>query len=228
MSKYPHATGTATLAIRILSEALTLAMTATSNRVEMMSFETATIKLRLESDGIGVPSARIAATSLIGDSFSAVEDLGDGEYVVRWEASPVTVQTFASILMMAEVGGYADARSRVIILVDPDRANSADPTQLFVLAIPEQTVVGAGESVAVTVYAFTIEGFVVSGASVTVSTEAATPGTVSAVLDQLNGVYTFTFTAGTTVTETGVTIRIDIAKFGYAAATTRTGMVIIP
>lgn len=219
--------GSATFPIRIGIEPL--AITVSSERIEMMAFETATVRVRLtDAAGIGVGDAIITATSAAGGNFSAVANLGAGDYRFRWDAPRVSVQTFVTILVAATVGGFADARARLVILVDPNKTNPGDPAQLFLIAEPERTSLRPGDTINVTLFLFTVEGFAVSGATVGLSTLGAVPVVLGGVVDRLNGVYTFTVTAGSVGGATGVSIRIDASKFGYRTGTTRLGFLIVP
>jgi len=128
----------------------------------------------------------------------------------------------------ANADGYEDARSGLVFLVDPNRTNPQDPTQLFMLVSSEKWVLQPGESTVVTVFVFTMEGFAVSGASLKVSIRGAIIQIVDGVRDRLNGVYTFTLTAGSVSGATGYSLQIDATKFGYALATLRIGFLIVP
>ena len=207
-----------------------MTMTVASDTREMMSFETAAVRVRLTDDttGEGVTLAGISATSRAGGIFSEVAELGGGDYALRWEAPLVRVQTFAAIAVAANADGYEDARSGLVFLVDPNRTNPQDPTQLFMLVSSEKWVLQPGESTVVTVFVFTMEGFAVSGASLKVSIRGAIIQIVDGVRDRLNGVYTFTLTAGSVSGATGYSLQIDATKFGYALATLRIGFLIVP
>lgn len=53
-------------------------------------------------------------------------------------------------------------------------------------------------------------------------------GILGPVVDRLNGIYTFTYTAPIVTDATGVSIRIDASKLGYNAGFTRLGLQITP
>lgn len=74
-----------------------------------------------------------------------------------------------------------------------------------------------------TVFLFTIEGFVVSGATLNLSTFGSVPMVWLPLEDRLNGVYMFTVTAGSVSDATGVSIRIEASKYGYATGTALLG-----
>ncbi|HKZ89083.1 MAG TPA: PKD domain-containing protein [Thermoplasmata archaeon] len=204
-----------------------MTLTLTSNRLEMMSGETATIHAALVSGSTPVTGATLTPSSPLGGAFSSVRNLGSGNYEFDWTAPVVTRQTFAPINAVAKAPGYLDTSGRVVILVDPNKANPTDPTQLFLLVRSPATSLNAGQSLTVTVYVYTIEGYVVSGA--TMSVVRVGPGTVSAATDQLDGVYTFTYTAPSSVSgPTGVLITITASKSGYANGTARLALTVVP
>ena len=209
-------------------EAQPMTMAATSNRIEMMYYETATIDIRLDAGVGAVDGGLLTMTSSRGGNISAPQALGGGQYRFRWDAPRVTLQTFVALSLRARAGGFTDATGRIVILVDPNKTNPADPTPLFLLSEPERTELRPGQTINITVYAYVVEGYVVSGGTMTASV-SATLGTVSRPVDRLNGVYTFTFTAATTITQpTGVLINVALSKFGYQRPTTRIGLIITP
>jgi len=204
-----------------------MSLTLTSNRLEMMSQEIATIRAALVSGSTPVTGATLTPSSPLGGAFGSVRNLGTGNYEFNWTAATVTRQTFAPINVVARAPGYLDTSGRVVILVDPNKTRPTDPTQLFLLVRSPATSVSAGQSLAITVYAYTIEGYVVSGATLAVLRVG--PGTVSLAVDQLNGVYTFTYTAPASVPgPTGVLITINASKLGYASGTARLALTVTP
>jgi len=94
--------------------------------------------------------------------------------------------------------------------------------------VPSASSLRSGETITVTVYVYTVEGYAVTGANVTPSLRFPTQGTLGPVVDELNGVYTFTYTAATFTSTTLVTIKIDAAKYGYRAGTTRVSVYVSP
>lgn len=217
---------TQTLSVSVVTPpAMTLVLA--SSRTEMMSNETATIHAVLSSGSTLVTSATLTPSSPLGGKFSAVRNLGSGNYEFDWTAPVVTHQTFAPINVAAKASGFQDTSARVVILVDPDETNLANPTQLFLLVRSPATSLSVGQSLTVTVYVYTIQGYVVSGA--TVSVVRVGPGAVSAVTDRLNGVYTFVYTAPSSVSgPTGVLITIAVSKLGYANASARLALTVVP
>ncbi len=210
-----------------VNPALTMTMTVASNRREMMSNEIATVHAALASGSTGVTGAALSPSSPLGGTFSSVRELGSGSYEFDWTAPTVTRQTFAPINVLAKAPGYLDATGRVVILVDANKTNPTDPTQLFLLVRAPATSLRAGEIMTVTVYAFTIEGYVVSG--VTLTLLRVGPGAVTSATDRLNGEYTFVYTAPVSVTgPTGVLITITASKSGYANATARLALTVLP
>lgn len=228
VTKDPFAPGTASLNVNVACLSL-LGMSLVSDTFEMMSFETATVRIRLVDPctGAELTGANITTTSPAGGNFSAVTELGGGDYRFRWDAPRVTAQTFLSILVTAKVGGYADVRGRVVILVDPNKTNPQDPTQLFLIVEAEKLFLGSGETTNMTIFVFTVEGFAVRGATVTIRMLVPV-GTFGPVVDRLNGIYTTTYTALTTITCGSIAARFDVSKYGYATGFTRTGLTICP
>ncbi len=226
VSKSGLQTGTATLPVNVIEP---LAMTAfvTSNRREMMSSETATIRVNLTSGLTGVTGAIVTRSTPLGGIFSSVREIGAGNYEFDWTAPTVTRQTFVPINVLAKAGGYLDAPGRVVILLDPDKTNLPDPTQLFLLVQAPATSLRVGQTMTVTVYVYTIEGYVVSGALLTLLRVG--PGTVSVVTDRLNGEYTFVYTTPASVpSPTGVLITITASKLGYLNGTARLAITVTP
>jgi len=199
--------------------------TVLSNRREMMSNETAIFHARLTKGSVGITGASVTASTPVGGTFSPVTDLGNGNYTFEWTAPRVVVQTFAAINVIAHIGGYYDFAVRIVLLIDPNRTNPTDPTQLFLLVRADALSVRPGGTVNFTLYAYTGEGFVVSGATVAVYIPSFL-GTVTAVVDRLNGVYTFTFTASSNVTDKWFLMSIQVGKYGYASAQVRTAILI--
>jgi len=225
-SSLGYITGTASYTINIVDS---LAMTAavTSNRREMMSSEVATIRVNLTSGLIGVTGALLTPSTPLGGTFSSVRPLGSGNYEFDWTAPNVIRQTFVPINVLANAGGFLSTSGRVVILLDPNKANPTDPTQLFLLVRSPATSLPVGTSITVTVYVYTIEGYVVSGATMAVLRVG--PGTVSAATDRLNGEYTFTYTAPASVPgPTGVLITINVSKLGYLNGTARLALTVTP
>ena len=208
-------------------EPLTMTIAVTSNRREMMSSEVALVRVSLTSGTTGVTGALLTPATPLGGSFSSVRPLGSGNYEFDWTASTVTRQTFAPINVPAKAGGYLDVTGRVVILLDPNKTNIPNPTQLFLLVRAPATSLRVGETMTVTVYVYTIEGYVVSGALLTLLRVG--PGTVSAVTDRLNGEYTFVYTAPASVpSPTGVLITMNADKLGYARGTARLAITVVP
>ncbi len=210
-----------------VSEPQAMSMTLASNRREMMSNEVARIHVGLVSGSTPVTTATVTASTPLGGTFSSVRNLGSGNYEVDWTAPIVTRQTFAPVTVVAKAPGYLDTSGRVVILVDPNKTNPTDPTQLFLLVRSPATSLAAGTSVTITVYVYTIEGYVVSGATLTLLRVG--PGALTAVSDKLNGEYTLTYTAPSSVpSPTGVLITITASKFGYANGTARLALTVLP
>ncbi len=204
-----------------------MSMTLTSNRREMMSSEIATIRAALVSGSTPVTGATLTPSTPLGGTFSPVRNLGTGNYEFDWTAPTVTRQTFAPINVLAKAPGYLDTSGRVVILLDPNRTNIPDPTQLFLLVRAPATSLRVGQTMTVTVYVYTIEGYVVSGALLTLLRVG--PGTVSVVTDRLNGEYTFVYTAPASVpSPTGVLITITASKLGYLNGTARLAITVVP
>lgn len=226
-AKAGYLTGMGTLPITVVAEPKLLEIRVASDRWEMMSWETATIVVHV-SDGLaGVARASVVAFSVAGGNFSAVTEIGSGDYVFRWNAPWVTIQTYVSIVVSVKAGGFQDGRARHVILIDPNKTNPADPTQPFLLVEPPIATLRTGDSILFTLYVFTVESYAVSGAKVTL-TMTTTLGTLTAVADRLNGIYTFVFTAGNVLWDTGITIKVEVTKYGYARVATRVGLVLTP
>ena len=230
VSKVAYTSGTAQASIAVVVEGVQTTATVTSLRAEMMGYETAVVDILLQETATLNPvnGALITMTSSRGGNISAPQALGGGRYQVRWDAPRLTLQTFVSLSVRARTGGFLDATGRIVILVDPNMTNYNDPTPLFLLSIPGRSELRPGESVVITVYAYVQQGYVVSGGTMT-ATVSATLGTVTRPVDQLNGVYTFTYTAATTISQpTGVLINVAVSKVGYQRATTRVGLIVTP
>jgi len=95
------------------------------------------------------------------------------------------------------------------------------------LAEPAFHVVASLETVGITVYVYTQEGYVVSGAWLNPSVSSAY-GSVTLAQDHLEGRYTFTFTAAAFLTDTIVLIRVSAGKYGYASNLIRIGLLVTP
>jgi len=216
----------AVVAIAILAEPRPLEMQLTSNRWEMMSYETATVTVRLTSGGVGVSRALLSPYARAGN-VSAAKELGNGTYTFTYGAPKVTGPTWFLLYVYARAGGYADAKGSLSLLVDPNKTNPSSPTQLYLYVYPASKSVPSGSSVLVTVVLFTVEGYAVSGATLAVSVFKGM-GSVSAVTDRLNGYYTFSFTAASVQTETYATLRVGASKYGYADGWTRLTLLILP
>lgn len=227
VSKDPFLPVSARLSVDVWVSPPELRLELTSSCHEVMSFETVKVRAKVTVDGAGVTGALITASSFAGGTFSPVAELGGGLYEFTWDAPMVVTQTFVRIDIRAKVGGYLDAIGRLVILVDPNQTNPASPRQIFLLAEASAVVVSVGGTVTVTLYAFTIEGFVISGA-----VGAATlrgPGSLTPIVEVGCGVYRFTYTAPESVTgPTAVLITVGINKFGYAVATMRVGITVVP
>jgi len=222
VSKAPYSPASASYSIDIVSQKSADTKASTKTK-EMMSFETARIDVRItdSATGAGVTGAVVTPSSRLGGTFSPVVELGGGNYTFQWTAPAVTTQTSAIIAVSAKAGGYIVRATSISILVDPNKTNPDNPTQLYLFAVPSASSLRSGETITVTVYVYTVEGYAVTGAAVVASLRFPTQGTLGPVVDQLNGVYTFTYTAATFTSTTLVTIKIDAAKYGYRAGTTR-------
>lgn len=186
---------------------------------EVMSFETATTTVRLRSGETPVTGATITVSSRLGGTFSAATELGAGDYQFSWEAPFVVGQAYALIEVRAKAAGYEDAAGRLVILVDPNSTNPLDPRQLFLLVGFPATGLRAGETVAFSIYVFTIEGFVVAGVTLDVSLRG--PGSLGPA-EPFGCAYRFTYTAPSDVSEPiCVLISIIASKYGYAVGTSR-------
>ena len=208
---------------------VTMSITVTSARREMMSAEVAIVHVSLlrTSDSAPVSTATLTPSTPLGGTFSSVRNLGSGNYEFDWAPPTVTRQTFAPINVIARAPTYYDISGRIVLLIDPNKTDIINPTQLFLLVRSPATSLPAGTSITVTVYLYTIEGYVVSGATLAVLRVG--PGTVTLAVDQLNGVYTFTYTAPASVPgPTGVLITISASKLGYANGTARLALTVTP
>ncbi len=155
-------------------------------------------------------------------------DLGGGEYTFSWTAPLVTRQTYFALGARASIAGYDDASSRTVFLVDPNKTMAPNPTQIFLHLRPSSTSVRPGGTIDVTLFAYTIEGYIISGATIVLLLTEAYAGTLSPVRVSGCG-YTFTFTASPSITSsTGVLITISASKFGYASGLARLSVLIIP
>jgi len=219
--------GSATAAILVLSQPRLLQIAVTSDRKEMMAFETAALKVRLTSGGTGVPRAILTGSTAKGGTFGPATDHGNGTYTLAWVAPATDAQTWVIVNILAKVGGYRDAKGSAAILLDPNKTNPLSPTPMYVLARPASATVASGTSLTFTLYLFTIEGYAISGATVAVST-LASGGTLSHVTDRLNGIYTFVFTTGTVTSDTAVLIRIQASKYGYGTKIAQIGLIVSP
>ena len=84
VNQAPYIPGSASFAITVAQNELQMSLT--SNRQEMMSFETATIRVRLESGGVGVAAGLITPSTRFGGTFGPVTELGGGSYAFGWTA----------------------------------------------------------------------------------------------------------------------------------------------
>ena len=221
VSKSGLGPGTAFLDILVKAEPESMAMTASSNRVEMMGNEVATISVGLR-DLAGTPlDGGVLSATGIGGSFGSPRSLGGGNYAIDWKPLNRSTQGYLSLSLLAKVGGYSDARGRVTILIDPNKTNPTDPTPLLVLGLPDKTSLLPGETIGLRVYVYTTEGYVVSGAGLSVTVFPTIYGTVTVVVDRLNGLYTFSFTASSSITSpVTASIRLIASKYGYANSLT--------
>lgn len=219
--------GSATATVTVWSAPRLLQMSLASDRKEMMSFEAATLTVRLSSGGIGVPRAIISGSSVSGGAFTPAVDYGNGTYTLRFVAPPTGAQTWLLLNVIAKVGGYSDAKGKITILLDPNKTNPSNPTSIFVLARPGSATVPSRQSLTFTLYLYTIEGYAISGATVVAST-LSSAGALSNVVDKLNGVYVFLFTASTVSSDTAVLIKVQASKYGYATRITQIGLIVSP
>jgi len=229
VSKAGYTSGSGTFPISVLTNPLSLSVSVTSKTTRMMSLETATIRVRLSTTGgVGVTQGLLTATSTPAGVFSPVAELGAGNYSFGWTSPTVTGTTSALIRVSAKVGGYASPLpSSYAITVDPNKTGT--PTQLttlFSLGLPERTALRSGESILVRLYLYTIEGYPVAGATVTVT--AVGGGTLTIVVDELNGLYTFRYTAPTVTGDTAVLLRAAFSKFGYRSGLRSIGLTVSP
>ncbi len=208
---------------------MTMTLAVTSIRKEMMSAEIATIRVTLMNiDGVTpVSAATLTKSSPLGGVFSSVRNLGSGVYEFDWTPNTVARQTYAPINVLAKAPTYYDVTGRIVILIDPNMTNPSNPTQLFLLIRAPATSMRAGQAMTVTLYLYTIQGYVVSGA--TVALLRSGPGAVSPAVNQLNGVYTFVYTAPlSVVSPVNVLISISASKYGYANASARLTITVTP
>lgn len=227
VSKDPYLPGSNSLIISVTG-ALSLSMNLRSDTWELMSYETATVRIALYDPcrGEGVTGAQFTIFSPAGGNVSGVAELGDGDYMFLWDAPWVEIQTYATIAVRASVDGYPGVSGLVTILVDPNKTGTN--AQLFLVVQPETSWLGFGETINVTLFVYAIEGYVVRGAAVVVRMVVSI-GTLGPVVDRLNGVYTFTYTAPSAGYEcTSLALRIDASKDGYRTGTVRTGLAICP
>ena len=215
----------ASRSVAVLSDALPLVMELSSGTREFMSYETALIRVRLTGPTGGVPRAILTPYSLKGGNFSTPTDHGDGNYTFTFAAPLLHSQAWISVSVNAKVGGYTEVRGRIQFLADPNKTNPANPTQSYLSGDPPNPAVRAGQSIRFYIYVHTIEGFAVTGATIVVHTQSPY-GVLSAVRDELNGVYTFDFTALYPSVDTGLLIRVQASKYGYNPSTTRIGVII--
>ncbi len=218
--------GSAVLGIVVLAEPRPLEMQLASDRWEMMSYETATVSVRLTSGGVGVTRALVTALARTGN-LTPVQELGNGTYRFTYDAPKVTGPTWVLLYAYAKAGGYTDARGSLSFLVDPNKTNPSSPTQLYLYAYAESKSVSSGSNLLVTVVVFTMEGYAVPGATLSVAVSRGL-GSVGGVTDRLNGYYTFLYTAGSVQTETYVTLKIAASKYGYASGSVRLTLLILP
>lgn len=226
-SKDGYTSGYGKFYISVFSETQPLTMSLSSDRHEMMSYETATITVKLTSNSSTVAGAKISASSPNGGNLSVVKDYGNGTYTFDFTAPKVTVQSWVAVYVTASKGAYYDANGFMIFLLDPNKSNPTNPTQLFVSGRHESGVVSSGEQMKVTVFVYTMEGYAVSGAKLSLALRDPNLGSFSLVVDELDGVYSFIFYASVVSGDTGVLIKIEASKYGYAIGTGKVGLVIL-
>ncbi len=219
--------GTATVTVPILAQPRMMSVQLTSPTRELMSREHAEFRIDVAGGGLGVTHALLSPLCLRGGNFSAVSEGAAGAYYLSWQAPDVSAQTWVSIVVRVQRGGYMDASARVQMLVDPNMSRPTDPTQLFLIAYPASNVVHGGHTILVTVFLYTLQGYVVSGASLAVLV-AGGLGTATKPLDGLNGKYTFLYTAPSVGSNVGVLLRIDATKSGYAPGSVRITLMLVP
>jgi len=203
-----------------------LALSLRTECTEIMSSETATVRALVSVDDTGVAGASLSVRSSGDGSLTIPVDLGDGRYEFPWTAPRVTGQTYVVLYVRARSDAYGDATSRIVFLVDPNRTNPADPTQLFLLVTPSSRTLRPGGTVDIGVFVFTIEGYIVSGVTISATVRLPSFGTLGAPSRRGCG-YAFTFTASSSITvDTSVLIIISVEKFSYAINTTRIGLMI--
>jgi len=226
-SKDGYTSGSSKFYISVFSETQPLTMSLSSNRNEMMSYETATIRVKLTSNSSTVAGAKISTSSPNGGNFSNVKDYGNGTYTFDFTTPKVIVQSWVAVYVTASKGAYYDANGFIIFLLDPNKTNPTNPTQLFVSGRTESGVVSSGGQMKVTVLLYTMEGYAVSGAKLSLYLRDPSLGDLSPVVDELDGVYSFIFCASVVSVDTGVLIKIDVSKYGYAVGTGKVGLVIL-
>lgn len=227
VTKDGYIPATARVVIPILAQARLLEVVVTSATREMMGSERATLLVSVTSGGVGVSRAVITSFCPRGGNFSAVAETSPGSYSFTWQAPNVSTSTWVSIVTRVQRGGYMDASTRLLLLADPNMTRPGDPTQLFVLVIAQSTVVQGGHSISVTLYVYTIQGYTVSGAAISVLVSGGL-GIVTRPVDELNGKYSFVYTAPHVAWSTGVLVRIDASKYGYAPGSARIALMITP
>jgi len=227
VTKSPSTPGSGTYPINVVAPA-SLSVSVTSKTTRMMSLETATMRVRLTSGGAGVTGGVLTTTSTPAGAFSPVAELGGGDYQFGWTAPAVTGTTVAAIRVAAKVGGYASppTPATYTITVDPNKTNPVTPTTLFSLGLPERTALRSGETILVRLYLYTIEGYPVAGAAVALTVLGG--GTVTVVVDELNGLYTFRYTAPTVTGDTAILLRAAFSKFGYRSGLRSIGLTVSP
>ncbi len=207
------------------STAPSLFLSLRTNCSEVMADDPVEIRVTLTADGIGIAGAQLTVSVSKGDLQPPV-DLGGGEYRFSWIAPVVTRPTYFPMWVRAHVDSYGNASARIVFLVDPHKTNPASPTQMFLYVRPSSTSVRPGGTVDVFLIAYTIEGYIVSGA--TISLLLVGTGTLSPVGVSGCG-YTFAYTAPAYVPgPTAVLITITASKSGYMTGTARLGLTITP
>lgn len=227
-NKDGYGPGSAQIRVSVLSQPLPLEVSLTSARYEMMSSEVARFFATLKSNGAPVTGGTIVPSCLKGGTFSPVTDLGNGTYVFDFTAPYVAKQSWIAVNVQVSRPAYENAVTRYVLLLDPNMSNPERPTPVLLQSEPEATYIPSGSTVSVSIYLYTVDGYVVSGATLAVALWNSAHGTLSAVTDRLNGVYTFTFTAAMMGGETGVLIRVTATKLGYATVSAKVGLIVYP
>jgi len=170
---------------------------------ETVQLEAANVTIMAE-DGI------FSATSVLTDSY------GNARFI--FTAPPVSVSSNITITAQATKTGYATGQGQLVITVDP---------KTFDIQISE-LVIRSGESSTVSVKVKCNEdGKVVSGANVTILSNAGSFSTATGITDAL-GACTFLFNAPETTAQIFVVVTANVSKDGYTNGVNQTLITVTP